>query len=65
MDQSGKLVSAEELRKCFNPPPSLRTIREWQARRAVPFIRIGGKVYFDPERVLDHLRRHNQVTPRE
>ncbi len=64
MDQSGKLVSAEKLRDYFDPPPSLRTIREWQARKAVPFIKIGGKVYFDPEKVRDHLTRHNEIKPR-
>lgn len=61
---STRLVSADKLRMHFDPPPSLRTIREWQARRVIPFYRIGVRVYFDPEAVREHLRRRNQVLPR-
>ena len=31
--------------------PSLRWLREMQAKRLVPFRKIGRKVYFDPEEV--------------
>jgi hypothetical protein len=65
MDQSGKLVSADKLRGYFNPPLSLRTIRNWQKRRHVPFIKVGGKVFFDPERVMDHLKQRNEIKPRQ
>jgi len=64
MDQSGKLISGEKLRAHFDPPPSLRTVRAWQANRQIPFVKIGNKVYFDPERVKDHLVRHNEIRPR-
>lgn len=64
MDQSDKLVSAEKLRDYFDPPPCLRTIREWQKSRAIPFIKIGNKVYFDPDRVREHLKLRNEIRPR-
>ena len=41
-NQSDKLVSAEVIRHYFDPPPSLRTIRNWQAKRVIPFLKIGG-----------------------
>jgi hypothetical protein len=31
--------------------PSLRTIRRWQDMRLIPFLKIGGAVYFDPVQV--------------
>jgi hypothetical protein len=50
-------VSAEILRRHFNPPPSLRTVREWQKQGAIPFIKIGRKVYFNPPDVFAHLEK--------
>jgi hypothetical protein len=64
MDQANKLVSAEKLRMYFDPPLSLRTIRTWQAARVIPYIRIGRRIFFDPVRVLDHLRARNMIQPR-
>ncbi len=58
------LVSAEQLRQYFDPAPSLRTIREWQKVRRIPYIKIGKLVYFDPEVVRKHLETNNQITPR-
>jgi hypothetical protein len=40
-----------------NSRPSLRWLREMQARRALPFIRIGRRIYFEPERVRAALRK--------
>jgi hypothetical protein len=31
--------------------PSLRTFREWQARKWIPFRKVGKRVFFDPEEV--------------
>ena len=35
--------------------PSLRWLREQQARRAIPFIKIGARVWFRPDEVRQHL----------
>lgn len=37
--------------------PSIRWAREMQARRVIPHIRIGGKVFFEVDRVMAALRR--------
>jgi hypothetical protein len=41
--------------------PSLRTWNNWKARRIVPSLKIGGKVYFDPEMVRRALTREERV----
>ena len=55
------LLDAKELMKCLwpdeNSRPSLRWIRTMQARKAIPFIKCGGKVYFEADRVRAALRR--------
>lgn len=35
--------------------PSIRWLREQQARRAIPFVKVGALVYFDPPAVRAHL----------
>lgn len=59
------LVSAERLRELLWPDPasrpSLRWVRELQARRVIPFIKIGARVFFEPERVRAALRRFEQT----
>ncbi len=61
----GGFVDAEGLRKMLWPDPScrpsLRWIRTLQARRAIPFLKLAGKVYFEPERVRAALRRFEQT----
>lgn len=37
--------------------PSLRWLREQQARRAIPYLKVSHKVYFDPEKVRESLDR--------
>ncbi len=53
--QSPSLVGAEPLLKIIFPDassrPSLRWLREMQAKRLVPYLKIGRKVYFDPKEV--------------
>lgn len=36
--------------------PSLRWLREQQARRTIPFIKIGARVWFQPSVVIVSLR---------
>jgi hypothetical protein len=62
---SGGLVGADTLRLILWPDPSsrpsLRWVRELQARRVIPFIKLGVKVFFEPERVRAALRRFEQT----
>jgi hypothetical protein len=57
----GGLVGASGLLTSLWPDessrPSLRWIREMQARRVIPFLKIGRKVLFEPQRVLAALRK--------
>lgn len=52
---SHSLVGAETLLKLLFPyeesRPTLRWLRGMQAKRLVPFRKIGRRVYFDPEEV--------------
>ena len=41
--------------------PSLRWIRKMQSARALPFVKIGRLVYFEPDRVRAALRRFEVV----
>lgn len=53
-----KLVDATRLLTILwdvDSRPSLRWLREQQARRAIPFIKIGAKVWFDPIIVRQHF----------
>ena len=58
------LVGVDTLRFILWPDPSsrpsLRWVRELQARRVIPFIKLGVKVFFEPERVRAALRRFEQ-----
>jgi hypothetical protein len=59
------LVGADTLRLILWPDPSsrpsLRWVRELQAKRVIPFIKLGVKVFFEPERVRAALRRFEQT----
>lgn len=50
-----KLVSAEKLANLFYPKVHVRTIRRWQKERVIPFTKVGGSIYFNPEKVLRHV----------
>lgn len=60
---SDKLTDAEGLRMALwdkKSRPGLRTIRRWTAKKAIPFIRIGGSIFFDPEQVRAAFRQCGQ-----
>lgn len=37
--------------------PSLRWLRELQRKRMIPFVRLGRRVFFDPEAVREALKK--------
>ncbi len=45
--------------------PSLRWLRDQQKRRAIPYIKIGRLVFFDPKKVAAHLEQKRTITPIE
>ncbi len=49
-----QLVNAKGLTECLfdkESRPSVRTVREWQKKRLIPFIKLGGLVLFNPDDV--------------
>jgi hypothetical protein len=63
-----ELVGAQTLLERLWPDekerPSLRTLRNWQKRRIVPYIRLGRLVYFHPQEVADAIRSRWTVRSR-
>lgn len=59
------LLSAEELLKAIWPNPksrpSLRWLREQQARRTLPMVKIGRLVFFDPAKVRQSIAKRFTV----
>jgi hypothetical protein len=62
------LVGAEKCLEILFPHeesrPSIRSFREWQARRYFPHIKIGRMTFFDPAKVHDALSRRFTIQPR-
>lgn len=62
-----KLVQGEALlTELFPNPkarPCLRTLRNWQYSKKVPYFKIGHLVFFDPVKVRQSLERHNLIKP--
>lgn len=62
-----ELLSGEELLGVLFSDaarPSLRWLRDQQKRKAIPFIRVGRLVFFDPVRVKEHLGKNHTVEAR-
>lgn len=61
------LVDAIGLAEALCPDPRsrpcLRTIRRWQKMRLIPFLKIGGKVMFDPVQVRRALDARFTIKP--
>jgi hypothetical protein len=57
------LVDAPTLIKTLWPecPPSLRWIRELQSKRAIPYLKVGHKVFFNVSRVKAALEKRFTV----
>jgi hypothetical protein len=56
---SGKLVDANRLLEILwdeKSRPSLRWLRDRQAERAIPYVKVGALVWFDPEDVRRCLK---------
>jgi hypothetical protein len=56
-----RFYSAEELRHLFNPPLSLKTVRRLTASRQIPCIRVGRLVFYEPEAVVESVRKYCRV----
>lgn len=61
---SSRLVKTERLAELLfsdDCRPRPRTISEWRYKRVIPYYRIRGVVYFDPDEVRAALRRKNYI----
>jgi hypothetical protein len=62
------LLEARGLAEALCPDPRarpcVRTVRQWQKMRLIPFIKIGGKVLFDPVQVRRALDSRFTVSAR-
>ena len=64
---NNKLVDAKGLlEEIFEEKsrPSLRWLREQQARRAIPFVKRGRLVFFDPALVLESFKASTTMKPK-
>jgi len=67
LDPIPRLVSAAELLRVMwsdKSRPSLRWLREQQARRTIPHIKIGGRVWFRPSQVDKWLDEWQEGRPK-
>ena len=55
---AGKLLSMREACEAFGI--SKTTLTDWKKRGIVPFIRLGRRIYFERERVLEAGRAHQR-----
>lgn len=62
--EAGKLVDANALLDAIfsrESRPSMRWIREQTRNKAIPYIRVGRLVFFDPDQVREALAKNNTV----
>jgi hypothetical protein len=66
--QSAGLVDGPRLLEVLFPNvecrPSIRWLRNMQKGRAIPFIKLGHLVFFDPAAVLRALEQRHTIRPR-
>lgn len=62
-DTQGLVDALRLLETIFDPEsrPSLRWLRDQTAKRTIPFLKIGHKVYFDPAKVRQALAKRFTV----
>jgi hypothetical protein len=62
-DTTGLVDAVTLLKTNWHPDavPSLRWLREQTARRTIPYIKIGPKVFFDPAQVRQSLAKRFTV----
>ena len=62
-----QLVNAKRLLEVLfeeKSRPSLRWLREQQARRTIPYVKIGRLCFFDPVIVREHLNARSTIKPK-
>ena len=60
---AGKLLTMQEACEAFGI--SKTTLGDWKKRGLVPFVRLGRRVYFERERVLEAGRAHQRYQHRK
>ena len=62
--QPGKLVNSQKLLETLfddDCRPTTRWLRKQQQRKAIPFVKIGGLIFFNVEQVREALAKKNTV----
>ncbi len=65
--KTNKLVDAQTLLQELFPEsarPSVRWLREQQKRRALPYIRLGRLIFFDPDAVRQAISERHTISSR-
>lgn len=57
----GSLVGKEGMARKLKG--GVRSVERLMAGRKIPYIKLGGKVLFDVQQVMDHIRKHHTVMP--
>ena len=64
-ENSPGLVGEERCREILFPDeasrPCRRTMRDWQAKKLIPYVRIGRRVFFDPAAVRRAIEKNFSV----
>ena len=61
------MVNIEGLRQLLwaeNCRPCVRTIREWTANGMIPYMKLGSRVFFNPQAVMDAIEKKRTVRVR-
>lgn len=45
--------------------PSLRTLSRWQDAREIPFVKLGGLIFFDPDQVRETIAARKTIYARK
>jgi len=61
-----KLVTAERLLEILfheESRPSKRWLEEQRKRRAIPFVKLGRLIFYDPDKVMERIEKSHTVRP--
>lgn len=62
------LVNAEQCLKVVFPQaesrPCLRTLKGWQSRRMIPYVKLGKRCFYQPSKVKAAIEKHFTINSR-
>lgn len=66
MKTLGFVASKELLEQLFPDPilrPTLRTLANWRKARLIPYHRLGGRIYYEIEPVVEAIKTRTLIRP--